>query len=162
MGEKTADSGMIENFKEKVRTWWKNVETLRNTRVPSNKQKEKDLLLSRAETIRKSIRGLTSWSDTLRINEINGIGFLPLIPVAVIGGAVAAIGYWVTDYAKFAKSINYQNTLVSQGIPPEQAAMIANKQSESGSMLSNVSGIIKMLMLAGVGYVVYTKFIKKV
>lgn len=160
MAEQVANEGMIESFKNKVRAWWANVEKLRATKVPANKQKEKDALLSRAETIRKTISGLTSWSDTLRINELNGMGFLPLIPVAVIGGAVAAIGYWANDYAKFISTINYQNTLVSQGIAPERAAAIANQQAESGSLLGGLSGLMKMAALLGVGWFLYKKFAK--
>lgn len=160
MAEQVANEGMIESFKNKVRAWWANVEKLRATKVPVNKQKEKDALLSRAETIRKTIRGLTSWSDTLRINELDGMGFLPLIPVAVIGGAVAAIGYWANDYAKFAKAINYQSTLVSQGIAPDQAAIMAQQQAESGSTLFQLSGIMKIAALMGIGWFVYKKYVK--
>ena len=157
-----ADPGMIENFKIKVRNWWVSVGNLKKTPVPASKQAEKDKLLSRAETIRKTIKGLTSWSDTLKISELNqGLGFLPLIPVAIIGGAVASIGYWLNDYAKFSKSIAYQADLVSQGIPPAQAAIMANDQAQSGSIIGELSGIMKMVLIAGAGYFIYIKFVKK-
>lgn len=156
MTTQTADQSMVENFKTKVRNWWTSVESLRATKVPADKQKQKDSLLSRAETIRKTIKGLTSWSDTLRINELGNVGFLPLIPVAVIGGAVAAIGYWVADYAKFAKTINYQDSLVKQGVPVEQAAMMANKMANPEGLM----GGAKTLMFMGGGILILYFYLK--
>ena len=149
---------MIESFKQKVRDWWASVQKLRAMKVPANKQAEKDKLLSRAETIKNVIKKATNWSDTLKIDEL---GFLPLIPLAVIGGAVASIGYWVADYAKFAKSVQYQSTLISQGIAPEKAAALANQQANPAGIFESAGSLIKWGVIGVAIFYAYKTFVKK-
>ena len=158
MAEQVASPSMIETFKRKVREWWASVQKLKALQVPTNKQAEKNKLLSRAETIKNSIKSATNWSDTLRIDEL---GFLPLIPLAVIGSAVAAIGYWVTDYAKFSSSVQYQATLISQGVSPEKAALLANQQANPPSFFSSAGSLIKWGLVGAALFFAYKTFVKK-
>ena len=60
-------------------------------------------------------------------NTLKGLGLLPLVPIAVITGAVAAITYSVADFKKYLDENNRIEQLRNEGYSTEQAIDIASQ-----------------------------------
>lgn len=92
------------------------------------------------------------------IEEPPQLGFLPLIPIAVIAASVAAIAYFVTEVYKFKTKVDQIKKLEAQGMTAQQA--IATAGNVQPGMLSQLKGIA--LPLAAVtAFVVGVHFIEQ-
>jgi hypothetical protein len=49
------------------------------------------------------------------------LGFVPLIPIAIILSAIAAIGYWVSDGLKYLDKVGRVESLTREGYSPSEA-----------------------------------------
>lgn len=80
------------------------------------------------------------------------LGFLPvLIPIAAVTVSVAAIAYFLNDYAQFSQRLTAMKQLQSQGYTAAQAASVVAKVVPSnGGILSNVKDI-GVIAALGVG-----------
>lgn len=67
--------------------------------------------------------------STQGIMGFGALGFLPLVPIAIVAAALAAVTYFLTDYATFAKKV----ALLKQGIPASQIA-----QATGGGLTSSL------------------------
>lgn len=155
--EEIADAGMLDSFKMKARNWWGDVQKLRATNVPAHLQAEKTKLLERAETVKNAILKVTSLSDSLRIP---GLSALPLVPIAIVAAALGAIAYWTNDYLTFAKKIQYQRDLVTQGVPASEAARIANEAYDTRGPVQKAidwvgGNLVVVGLLAGGGFLAW-------
>lgn len=54
--------------------------------------------------------------------EIEGLGAVPLIPIAAVLAAIALVASFLTDYAKFSRKVTVYKALVDQGYPPAVAS----------------------------------------
>ena len=119
---------------------WKSMENKRGgeaARLPEFKQQYTDLM-NRGSTIRDSVETVTGmidkvadvydnakqWlSNTFQFNGVHQpMGALPvLIPVAVIGVSLAAMGKWVKDAYALNRRLNAVQTLIDKGMSAERA-----------------------------------------
>jgi len=60
----------------------------------------------------------------------DGLGFLPLIPIAIVSAALVAVAYFLNDYAQFrGKMTVYQNAIAAGATPAQAAASAATLSS---------------------------------
>lgn len=91
-------------------------------------------------------------SDTPASPAVNGLGFLPLVPVVgvavtatVISGAVAAMAYFIDHAYEFNKLVNAD--------PATQANIIASQKAEaSGGIAAGLSSVKWILIIGAVIY----------
>lgn len=99
---------------------------------------EKLRLLNRARVVKQTVEQVTrsvdksykSAQDALGSETdatLQGLGVLPLIPIAIITGAAAGITYVVTDFKKYLDENDRIRQLQSEGYTTEQAIEIVNK-----------------------------------
>ena len=82
---------------------------------------------------------------------MDGLGIVPLLPVAAISIAVAAITKWTTDAYEFNKRLDAVQALEAKGYSPERAGQIINQQFPRQSLLSGFIGPQMLPILAVVG-----------
>lgn len=93
-------------------------------------------LLERADFLESKISAATSAVDQVirwgrgalgldGVRELGQLGVVWFLPATVIAGAVALIGYWLADYAKFARKFREQQRIAEQlrqqGVDPAEA-----------------------------------------
>lgn len=89
------------------------------------------------------------------------LGFVWLLPVAAIGAAAVALGYWLNDYAKFAKRFaeaqRIAADLESQGVAPVEAQRqaAAAVAGTAPGFLSGLGGSLGLVALVGGGWLLY-------
>lgn len=99
------------------------------------------------------------------VRTLAGLGIVWVLPVAVIAAAIAVIGYWMTDYLKFAERYSEQQRvaqeLVAQGVDPveaqRQAADIVAAAAPKG-LGESLGGVLKIALVAGLGVWLWQRF----
>ena len=131
------DQGIIERFKARIaefQEWFTRLGQV-GDRVPPEMMGEYENLISRGSTIQSTIDTITggidkavSWFkgafglDAVTLAKRGQLGAIPLLPVAAISGAMALIGYWITDTMQFIRRMDEFERLRAQGVPPDEAA----------------------------------------
>jgi hypothetical protein len=132
-------------------------------------------LVERADSIERNVTAVTNAIDSALksaraalglegVRALAGLGIVWVLPVAVIAGAVAIIGYWMADYLKFAKRYSEQQRivaeLVQQGVNPIEAQRQAAEvvAAAAPSMFGNVAGVLKFVAIVGVGFFVWQQY----
>jgi len=88
--------------------------------------------------------------------QLQGLGIIPLIPVAIIAGAVSFMGYWVNDAFQFNAKLNEIMRLEKKGLSPSKASEIVRKTFNKKGFFSGLNKIILPLAL-GAGVLIYLK-----
>ncbi len=145
------------------------------SQVPPELKAQYDALMNKGNWVKSTIQNVTNgidfgWnlfsnSPTMsgifkRIGGLNGMGLLPLVPIAVIFGAVAVMVAWIADAYSMQQKISLAR---STGANANQAATIIG-QGSSGSVVTSVGNFAKsagvLLVIGGVVFVFRDK-IKK-
>lgn len=82
-------------------------------------------------------------------NSMNGLGFvIPLIPIAVVTSAIAAITYWVNDALKYLTKIEQVKNLINKDVNPKEAYEIVHGQAYSFKKYIPwaIGGVVTILM----------------
>lgn len=152
------EKGVIQQFKDKAREfwrWWENLSQQKSfvDRQNPQLQKEYEELMNRGVDIRSKIEWITGAIDravnlyesakdwfleTVGLDEIQAekmakqsdLAIAPLVAiggVAVISGAIAAIGKWVADAVTMSRRLAEIRRLEGEGYTSEQAHKIVEK-----------------------------------
>lgn len=78
-------------------------------------------------------------------------GALPLIPIAAIVAAIAAMTSFISDVYLFERKVTEQKRLESQGVAPQQAAQIVNQSVRPG-LLASVESVGRLVLFGAVLY----------
>ena len=160
-GMNSSDLTLVEQFKSKVANFIEVFQNLQSrnidaARYPDLAAQRVDLI-SRGSFIQRTIAALTGAVDRVfaffqGVTGMNGLGIIPLLPIAAIGIAVAAITKWMTDAYEFSKRLDAIGALEAKGYSPERAGQIVNAQLPSTSLFGgiNFSTILPWLAVAGV------------
>ena len=70
-----------------------------------------------------------------------GLGFPPLIPIAIVAGALTAITLFLTDFGKYRARLAAYNATIAAGGSPEQAssAVAAASEADTGGTVATLS-----------------------
>lgn len=168
------DQGIIERFKARIAEFKSLFSRLSavSSQVPAEMQGEYENLVSRGSTIQTTIDTLTGainkavdWfkgafgMDAVGMARQGQLGLIPLLPVAAISGALALIGYWITDTMQFIKKMDQFEQLRAQGVSAAEAAK-AVQTAATGAPLFGVdlqAWIVPMVILGGVWWFMRNK-----
>ncbi len=90
--------------------------------------------------------------------QLSGLGFLPLIPIAVAAAAVAYIAKQAADTWALSKKIEEQQRLEAKGVSPTTASRIVQSEVNAGSITQTITsarGLVVALSVAGGLFVAY-------
>jgi hypothetical protein len=161
----TADKSMIENFRDKARIFIERYEKLKRMDADVRKypalHQEYTALVGKGTTIRNSVRTVTGgidnvvgWFNSIFGNDqtpqLDGLGLLPLIPVAVVIASVAAMGKWGSDVYLFERRLNEAKRLENTGMTPGEAAKIVGEREPPGLIAGVTREVMVPLSIAGV------------
>lgn len=169
--------GLITDFKAKAREFWQLWENLDARRAevataPAGLQVEYNNLMDRGLGIREKIETVTALIDKaanmyqdakawlmdqfglsgVSYRQLSGLGFIPLIPVAVIGAAVAAIGYWVNDAYQFAAKLDEIKRLEARGVDSATAHQMVEQTFQSGFFAGAGNLVLPVVLGLGLLY----------
>lgn len=166
----------VIDFRARAGQFLKDVETLRAQRTEINKKypafkRDYNELIERSDTIYNTIskvtKGVDKVAEWLGLDmsniESSQMGAIPLIPIAIITGAIAAMGKWASDVYIFNQRLAEVKRLEAKGISPARASQIAIK-APAGAMESlgrNVLGPIVPIVLLGLGLWAYNQSQKR-
>lgn len=132
-------------------------------------QSEYDSLMSKGDIIRATVEKITKAIDWgaglfnggMNGRQLNGMGALPLIPIAALAGAVTAMTYFISDAYKMKAKIETIKEMEAKGYNPSQIANDMERIDRSASAgifskLFSVSGVV----LIGVGTYMFWPVIK--
>lgn len=170
------DREKVAQFKARSQLFAREFEKLENrsAEIPEKWRADYEKLISRGSDVKGRIQAAaasidTSYKfarDTMKIpaENINSLGFLPLIPLAFIAGSTAVTAYFVTDAQKFNAKVDELERLQQMGYDKDKAAEIADRGVIA--VPNSIAGVWnnKMLRFAGLGLVAwwgYNKYIKK-
>lgn len=180
-GASESDLEVIRQFKERAQDFALSEANLHKLGVAvarmgdAELEKEYGDLVARADWIRSKIQAVTQAIDNairtaksiLGLQGLNAVGQLGawFIPIAVIVGAVAIIGYWLADYAKFVRKLQEREQiaadLVAQGVDPQAAELQASRaisESTRGGLFNvDFSSPIVIALLIGAGIWLYQR-----
>lgn len=79
------------------------------------------------EKIDAAMAWASSWwsdSDAGTVQGLGSLGIAPLIPIAIIGASMAALGVWITDAWELDRKLREVERLESKGIPAGRATQM--------------------------------------
>lgn len=85
-----------------------------------------------------------------------GLGVLPLLPIAAISGAIAYMGAWVAKVYIFNRKLEEAKRLESLGVNPQEAAALTQGYGENS--LADAINAIKVPLLIGGGIFLLVKY----
>lgn len=166
--------GLITDFKDKARKFWAMWENLNSRRVevssyPPEVQREYKSIMERGVGVRSKIEWITGLIDQaasayksvkswvaekfglgeIPVRQLEGMGIIPLIPVAIISGSLATIGYWVNDAYRLNKKLDEIKRLEGKGYSPERAARVASRNVSMPGFFSGIDKLVLPLLLGG-------------
>lgn len=145
---------LIDTFKNKARIWAKDLKKLESIPAKGALRTRKNALLRTGQLIRRSVEAVFGTLDTL---ETNGMGLVPLIPVAAIGIAIAAMYKWTLDYWEFGKLFDEQLRLEQAGMDPLAASTIIAKKSDQPWINFDTKTMLPIALIAGGGLFLFSK-----
>jgi len=152
----------VDNFKTKSKDFLKLFETLQNRKSIAYQneatKKEYDKLINKGgwiySTIADIAKKLDFFQDTIGTNRLNSMGVLPLVPIAIIAGAVAVITAWMADALVLNKKLDVIERLALQGTDPVKLSESLS-EGEAGLFNIDTSKYQSLLLLGVVGTVLY-------
>lgn len=168
------DQGIIARFKARIAEFQDLFSRLSGVgqQVPPEMMGEYETLVSRGSTIQTTIDTITGgintavdWfkgafgMDAVGMARKGELGAIPLLPVAAISGAMALIGYWITDTMQFIKKMDQFEQMRAQGVPASEAAK-AVQTAGAGLPLFGVDlqkWLVPMVILGGVWWFMRNK-----
>jgi hypothetical protein len=84
----------------------------------------------------------------------NGLGFLPLIPIAAVAAAIAAITYFLSQYVQFRDKLTLLQQYTAAGATPAQAAAAVAQAFGTGSSATSTIGTL-VLIVGGLALLFY-------
>jgi hypothetical protein len=181
-GASSSDISMLSTFKARVAEFMAaraNLQSIGAAIARTNDMqawKEYGELVARSESIQSKVTAAMNAIDaSLRavraavgldgLRALSSLGIVWLIPVAIIAGALAVLGYWLSDYAKFAARYREQqrvaSELVAQGVDPieaqRQASQVVAAAAPKG-FGEVAGGLLKFALIIGVGFYVWSRY----
>jgi len=167
MADPTEDAefwSKVDEFKGKADEFYTEWQRLRGMRQAAARDPEAlaewnrlmgqaDGVQAKVSDVEQAIQDAKAWAGSLfgynGAQMRNGMGDLGAwFVVALIAGAIAWLGTWLTDAYLLDRKLTYQENLINQGISPERAAATARDETNGGFFPAFGEGIGKGLILA--------------
>lgn len=161
-GMSASDLSLVEKFKSKVANFTELLSNLKSRKIDAARYpdlaKKRDELTSKGNMTKNMIVSTTGTIDKVfgffrGVTGMDGLGIIPLLPIAAISIATAAITKWMTDAYEFSKRVDAIQALEAKGYDPVRAGQIVNQQFPTSSLLGNfgsISSLLPWVAIAGV------------
>lgn len=148
----------VNAFMQRANQFWELFQSLVNDEsfVADNPelQTEYDRIMTRGESIRSKIDSIKSAIDEFKnaiglegFGQVSTMGFIPVIAVAGIAGAMALMGSWIKDALLLKQRIDETKRLQAEGVPPKEAYKMVNQIAPKPFMF----GVGKEVMYPALG-----------
>lgn len=153
-GMRAEDLSLIDKFKSAALNFKQRLDNLSRRKADVSKypalQADYAALMKRGQFIKSTIESVTRTVDKVTsffsgLGEIKGLSVVPLLPIAVIAGAVAAITKWGTDAYTFSVKLDEIKRLEATGMSPERAASLVARNAPAsliGGFTTNLLPIV--------------------
>ena len=167
--QQAANPGMLDEFKARATEFAKQFSFLQGksavvARHPKLKA-DYTALMDRGAWVRSAIEKVTGATDTVVgwfKNLLGGVevetrslGFLPLVPVAIIAASTAAIAKWMSDAYVFGRKLRAVEDLEAKGLSPQEAAELVKGQEGAGLFNFSLGGAAMPVYVLGIGALAY-------
>ncbi len=148
----------VANFKTKAKQFVSDYEQLKSREKLAQSDpalaNEYESLMSKGNWIYDTIISIARKIDFIGDNQtMNSLGALPLIPIAVIVGAIAAMTAWLADAYTMKQKLDSIERLQAGGA---DAVDIADAINNKGSLINVKGAPIQSLLILGVaGFALY-------
>jgi hypothetical protein len=117
--------------------------------MPQALQDEYTALMDRGSTVKSTIDSTMSDvnSAMVYLKSVFGIGFIQLLPAAVIGAGIAAAAYWLNSAYITAKKLDAFNAAIAAGGTVDQGLQAANNLSGGSGFLSAIGGSVGTIIV---------------
>ena len=107
------------------------------------------LLQAKIVSARNKINSALAWLKGLV--GLDGLGFLPLLPIALVSASNVAIGKWVSDAYMMSKRIDETRRLEAKGYSPSRADALATRSTSTagGGIIGGALGLNPKWLIAG-------------
>ncbi len=112
-------------------------------------------LIDKAASAYSSVKDWIS-SQFNGVDDDQGMGIIPIIPIAIIAASISAMGYWISDAYKFSKKLAEIQRLENRGLTSEKAAEVVERTLASKGFFSG-SGKMLFPILLGIGVFIMIK-----
>jgi len=160
--KQTVDVGMLQNFKNKATAFNQKFEKLKTMRSQVANypalNREFNTLVNRGASIKTTISTITGGVDSVvqwfnnlfgKSDQVNGLGLLPLIPIAIVAGSLVAMGKFATDIFLFQRRFEETKRLEQRGIKPARAAEIVAGKAPIGVIAGMTREVMIPVTIAG-------------
>ncbi|MCP4408108.1 MAG: hypothetical protein GY807_10185, partial [Gammaproteobacteria bacterium] len=117
------------------------------------------------DRVTASINNVVHWfknvfgMDGLSMARAGQLGALPLLPIAAISGAMALIGYWISDVYQFYQKLEKFDQLRAEGKSASEASRIVSELTDKPGLfnigLGNV--LLPILVIGGLWWFMRNK-----
>lgn len=111
------------------------------------------IIKSMIEKVTRTVDNIMGWFRSVfglgGIDTLEGLGILPLLPIAVIVGALTMISKWVADVYIFNKKLAEQVRLERTGLSPTAAARVIQSTAPQGIMAMFTQNMMPILLIGG-------------
>lgn len=149
----------VDNFKAKAKQFVSSYENLSSKKAVAeanpNIADDYNSLMGRGSWIYNMVASVARKIDFIGSSEstLNGMGALPLIPIAVIVGAVAAMTAWLSDAYIMTQKINAIEAAQSSG---KDTAPLENVIGGGNSLIDiKAAPVSSLILLGGLGLIIY-------
>ncbi len=132
------------------------------SQMPQALQDEYNNLMSNGATLKSTVDGTMSDinSALTYLKSVLGIGFINLLPVAVIAAALAAITYWLNSAYRTTQKLSAFNAALQAGGTVDQATAAANNLSGASGFMSAIGGSIGTVIVVVALLLIVPKLMK--
>lgn len=162
-GMNADDLTLVEKFKSKVDNFTEALDSVRSRNIDNAKYPDiaaqRNALLTRGGILQRTITSITGLVDKVMAffsgTGLNGLGIIPLLPLAAISIAVAAITKWTTDAYELSKRMDAIQALEAKGYDPVRAGQIVNQQIPRNNFsFGGIGSLMPWVAVAGVVFFV--------
>jgi len=115
-----------------------------------SKMSDVQSMRSKALWLRDNIKSAMSVLG-VELSGTTGLGIAPVLLLwPIVAGGVTWLGSKTLDLWQFSQRVDEQKRLEATGMNPEQAAALARQTAESGGITSDISSIVKYVVIGGI------------
>ncbi len=160
--ESVAWYNLVGQFRQKAQEFQANFDALlnRSANVPPEYRAEYNQLVNVGVTVKAAVQKMTSTIDSIvgffdsftqpPQQQLDGLGLLPILPIA---GVIAAVGFmakWTYDYLAFDKKLlEFQRLQSEENLSPQQAANVIRKLEGQTAIAEIFQSMTPVLLLGG-------------
>lgn len=154
------DLSLIEKFRSRVQNFMLALDNLASRKRDAQRSPqlatEYATLMRQGSVIKSTIESVSGTIDKVMaffkgVTGMSALNVVPLLPIALITGAIAAIAKWTTDAYTFSKKLDEVQRLEAKGLTPQQAADVVARNAPAPLFGGfNLSNIVPLLAVGAV------------